>query len=67
MFPRLDSKMCIVTVLSYLLKWEQCVPFFNCLNTHSSIYFAQHKPQFAYFIEGRPVPPFEMKFGDKSC
>ena len=60
MFPRLDSKMCIATVLSFLLKWEQCVPFFSCLSKVGLAYFEQHKPQFRYFIEDRPVAPLEM-------
>ena len=43
MFPSLDSKMCIATVLSFLLKWDQCVPFFKCLNKQGLAYFDLHK------------------------
>ena len=34
MFPRLDSKLCMATVLSYLLAWEDIDRFFRCLNKH---------------------------------
>ena len=67
MFPRLDSKLCIATVLSYLISWEQAVPFFACLNKRGPAYFALHKPQFRYFIEDKPRPYLNMNFGDKSC
>ena len=66
MFPRLDSKLCIATVLSYLITWEQAVPFFACLNKRGPAYFAQHKPQFRYFIEDKPRTHLHMAFGDKT-
>ena len=67
MFPRLNSKLCIATVLGYLIDWDRCVPFFARLNRRGPAYFEQHKPQFRYFIEDKPIQPFEMTFGDKSC
>ena len=50
MFKRLDSKMCIVTVLGYFISWEQTEKFFRCLNKSGQAYFDFHKTQFRYFI-----------------
>lgn len=46
MFNKLDSKLCMVTVLSYLISWEQAEKFFRCLNTRGQAYFNTHKEQF---------------------
>ena len=32
LFKKLDSKMCMATVLSYFMCWEQAEKFFRCLN-----------------------------------
>mmetsp|Transcript_5247 Transcript_5247/g.6430 ORF Transcript_5247/g.6430 Transcript_5247/m.6430 type:complete len:113 (-) Transcript_5247:1527-1865(-) len=67
MFPNFDSKLCIATMLSYLVTWDQAQHFFACLNKRGLAYFEQHKPQFRYFIEdGKPVAPINMTFG-QSC
>ena len=39
LFPKLDSKMCIATMLGYLLTWEQTPGFFNCLHKRGGEYF----------------------------
>lgn len=66
MFPKLDSKLCIVNVLSYLLCWEQAEKFFRCLNKQGQAYFDQHKAQFRHFIDDRPIPRMALEFGSKS-
>lgn len=66
MFKKLDSKLCIVTVLSYLLTWEQAEKFFNCLNSRGREYFKQHARQFREFINDAPVPGLALNFGAKS-
>mmetsp|Transcript_3839 Transcript_3839/g.4449 ORF Transcript_3839/g.4449 Transcript_3839/m.4449 type:complete len:86 (+) Transcript_3839:58-315(+) len=43
MFPKLDSKLCIATVLSYLIAWEDLPRFFSRLNKLGSAYYEQHK------------------------
>ena len=43
MFNKLDSKMCMVTILGYFLTWEQAEKFFRCLNTQGQAYFDTHK------------------------
>ena len=66
MFPSLDSKMCMVTILGYLLTWEQTEMFFRCLNSRGQAYFDTHKGQFRHFIDDRPIPRMGIDFGDKS-
>ena len=43
MFPRLDSKLCIATVLSYLIGWEDLERFLSCLNRNGKNYFNRHR------------------------
>ena len=66
MFKKLDSKMCIVTVLGYFISWEQTEKFFRCLNKSGQAYFDFHKTQFRYFINDKPVPGLAINFGPKS-
>ena len=66
MFNRLDSKMCMVTVLGYLLVWEQSEKFFRCLNKQGQAYFDTHKTQFRHFINDAPIARMAINFGAKS-
>ena len=66
MFARLDSKMCMVTVLGFLLTWQQAEKFFTCLNTRGPAYFDTHKKQFRHFINDLPIPRMAINFGDKA-
>lgn len=43
MFPRLDSKLCIATVLSYLIAWEDLERFLCGLNRNGKNYFSKHR------------------------
>ena len=66
MFTKLDSKLCIVTVLGYFISWEQAEKFFRCLNKRGQAYFDTHKAQFRHFIDDRPVPSMAINFGSRS-
>ena len=66
MFNKLDSKMCMVTVLGYLLTWEQAEKFFRCLNRQGQAYYDTHKAQFRHFINDAPVPRMAVNFGNRS-
>ena len=66
MFVKLDSKLCMATVLGYLLSWEQAKPFFTCLNTKGPAYFAKHESQFRHFINDAPSKELAVTFGDKT-
>ena len=66
MFERLDSKLCMATVLSYYLAWEDIDRFFHSLNKRGQAYCEKHRSQFRHFIYDRPVPRMAVTFGDKS-
>lgn len=66
MFTKLDSKLCIATVLGYLLCWEEVEGFFRCLNKRGKAYLDQHKAQFRHFIDDRPIPVLSVHFGPRS-
>ena len=67
LFNKLNSNLCIATVLGYLLTWEHTERFFCCLNKQNGkAYFNSHKAQYRHFINDRPVGPLSVTFGYKS-
>ena len=65
-FKKLDSKLCIATMLGYFISWENLEKFFRCLHKQGQTYFDTHKTQFRYFIDDTPIPQLTIAFGEKS-
>ena len=65
LFQRLNSNLCIATVLSFYCHWEVLEPFFARLSKKGPIFLQQHRAQFRYFIEDKKVQRLDIDLDDR--
>ena len=64
LFKKLNSKIAIATIMSYLVTWRQAPKLFNCLSKLGAEYFERNKKQLRGFIESAPLKRVILTLGE---
>ena len=66
LFPTLDSKLGMSTVLGYAFTWEQLQKFFNLISKKGRNYFMTNQAQLRQFVNDKTIDQINLAFGNRS-